>query len=310
MGTGLQKILVIAGPTATGKTGLALEFAKHFSGEIIGADSVQVYRGFDIGSAKPTPAELEGIAHHLIDVVDANEAIDAARFAELADAAIAAVARAGKVPIVVGGTGLWLRALLRGLVQAPPVDLEVRARLDRRAAEEGLAVLYAYLQRVDPDAAQMIHANDQLRIVRALEVYEQTGTPMGKLRREHALGGPRYDAFFLVLDLPRDELRKKMVARTRSMINAGFAEEVRSLLARFGPNVRAFGSVGYKEMLAHVQGHVPLEQIEEAIVRATHVYSRRQRTWFRSMPGVSWRGRPEDALQEPLLTDLRAHLNR
>ncbi|MBC7171604.1 MAG: tRNA (adenosine(37)-N6)-dimethylallyltransferase MiaA, partial [Polyangiaceae bacterium] len=192
--------IVIAGPTASGKTAAGLWIARHLGGELVGADSVQVYRGFDIGSAKPTEEELSGVAHHLIDIVDPDEEVDAQRYAELADAAIADIEARGRVPIVVGGTGLWIRALLRGLVSVPPVDRELRARIEAEVDQEGSPAMHARLAAVDPRAAAGIHPNDRLRIVRALEVFEQTGTPMGELRHAHALGAPRYDALFVVLD--------------------------------------------------------------------------------------------------------------
>jgi tRNA dimethylallyltransferase len=213
--------IVIAGPTGAGKTACALSIARRVGGELIGADSVQVYRGFDIGSAKPTAAELGTIPHYLIDVIDPDEAIDAQRFAHLADAAIAEVHGRGRVPIVVGGTGLWLRALLRGLVSAPPVDPALRARLEAEADGLGSPALHERLAAVDPAAASVIHPNDRLRIVRALEVFEQTGRPMGELRREHALGAPRYDALFVVLD-PDGALEARIEARLDALLADGW----------------------------------------------------------------------------------------
>lgn len=282
-------ILVVAGPTATGKTGAAVEAALHLGGELIGADSVQVYRGFDIGSAKPTAEELRGVPHHLVDVLDPDEPIDAVAYARLADEAIADVAGRGLLPIVVGGTGLWLRALVRGLVDVPPVDAELRARLEAEADEVGSPALHARLAVVDPRAAEAIHPNDRVRVVRALEVWEQTGRPMGELRAAHALGAPRYPTLFVALDLPPDVLARRIETRTRAMIDAGWADEVRRLLARWGPDVRPFGSVGYREMLEHVRDGVPIEETGRRIVRSTRTYARRQRTWLRNEPGIALR---------------------
>ena len=284
----LGPLLVIAGPTATGKTGAALRLARHFDGELIGADSVQVYRGFDIGSAKPTPKELGGVAHHLIDVVDPNEEIDAAAYASRADAAISDVRSRGRLPIVVGGTGLWLRALLRGLVEVPPVDPSVRARLEAAVESEGAPALHARLLEVDPLSAEAVHPNDALRIVRALEVYEQTGTPLGKLREAHALGAARYAARVIALDMERDAHAAIIEARTKQMMDAGWAEEVRGLVSRWGDAIRPLGSVGYREVLAHVRDGVPLAETLERIHKSTRIYARRQRTWFKSDPNVSW----------------------
>lgn len=287
-------VLIIAGPTASGKTACAVRVAKALSGELVGADSVQVYRGFDIGSAKPTAAELDGVPHHMIDVLDPSEPIDAMGYAAMADRAITEIAARGRLPIVVGGTGLWLRALVRGLVDVPPVDPELRSRLEGEAERLGPAALHARLASIDPATAARVHENDLVRMVRALEVYEQTGRPMGELRAEHALGAPRYPALFVVLTVDKHALAARIAKRTRAMIEAGWAGEVRALLDRWGPRVRAFGSVGYREMRDHVEDGVPLDETERRIAKATRVYARRQRTWFKSEPGIAWRPAPED----------------
>lgn len=299
----MTRIVVIAGVTASGKTAAAIELARREGGELVGADSVQVYRGFDIGSAKPTDAELGGVRHHLIDVVDPSEEIDAARYAALADEAIADIAGRGKLPIVVGGTGLWIRALIRGLVALPEVDLALRARLDAEADEVGAPALHERLQTIDPAVAQRVHPNDRLRIVRALEVFEQTGRPLGEHQAEHALGAPRYDARLALLDRPRDALYASIRARVRSMIDAGWVDEVRGLLERFGPEVRPMDSVGYRQVKEHLLEGVPLEETERRIYKATCVYTRRQRTWFRGefRDGATWTSaeRAPDELASP-----------
>jgi len=292
----LQPLLVIAGPTATGKTATAIELARHFDGELVGADSVQVYRGFDIGSAKPTADELGGVAHHLLDVLDPDQNVDAVAYANLADDAIRAIRDRARLPVVVGGTGLWIRALIRGLVDVPPVDPDVRHRLEMDAATEGATALHARLVEVDPISADAVHPNDALRIVRALEVYEQTGTPLGTLRAEHALGEPRYRAVFIVLDMDREEHAAVIEDRAQRMIANGWIDEVRSLRARWGDDIRPFGSVGYREVLAHVRDEVPLEETVRRIRKSTRIYARRQRTWFKGEPGVSWRSESADLL--------------
>lgn len=279
-------ILVVGGMTATGKTRAALELARRFEGELVGADSVQVYRGFDIGSAKPSREELGGVPHHLIDILDPDETIDAARFAERADEVIARIAERGRLPIVVGGTGLWLRALIRGLVELPLPDPTVRSRLDREADRLGSHALHARLATIDPTAASRIHPNDRVRVVRALEVFEQTGRPLGELQAEHEKGAPRYEARFFVLDRPRDALYATLKSRIAAMVEAGWADEVRHLIARFGPDVRPMRSVGYRQMLDHVLEGQPLKETERRAYQATRVYTRRQRTWFRGEPGI------------------------
>lgn len=299
-------LLVIAGATATGKTRTAVALAKMLGGELIGADSVQVYRGFDIGSAKPTADELDGVPHHLVDVVDPDEDIDAASYAARADAAIERVAANGRLPIVVGGTGLWIRALLRGLVDLPPVDPDVRQRLEAAGSAEGPEALHARLRKIDPISAETVHPHDLLRIVRALEVYEQTGTPLGELRAEHALGEPRYTAFFAVLDTDRAVHTASVEARVDEMLAAGWVDEVRALRQRWADDCRPFGSVGYREILSHLRDAVPLDETRRLIRKSTRTYARRQRTWFGGEPGVSWRGEP-DALLE-LVDEVRAAL--
>ncbi len=285
----LEPLLVIAGPTATGKTTAALSLARHFDGELLGADSVQVYRGFDIGSAKPTAEDLGNVTHHLIDVVDPDQEIDAADYARRADDAIASVRAHGRLPIVVGGTGLWIRALVRGLVDLPPVDPVVRRRLEDAAHIEGAPALHRRLSEIDPQTAEAVHPNDALRIVRALEVHEQTGTALGALRAAHALGEPRYATTFVVLDTEREAHTAVIESRTKQMIEAGWIEEVRGIRTRWGDEVRPLGSVGYREILGHLRDGVPLDETLRRIRKSTRVYARRQRTWFKGEPGVSWR---------------------
>lgn len=282
-------IVVIAGVTAASKTDAALELARRHDGELIGADSVQVYRGFDIGSAKPSPEELGGIRHHLIDVIDPDEPIDAAGFAERADGAIAGALERGKLPIVVGGTGLWLQALLRGLAPLPPPDPAIRGELEAEADERGLAALFERLAAIDPKAAAKIHPHDRRRIVRALEVFRQTGRPLGELLEEHGRGAPRYDARVFLLDVEREALYRRLKARFAGMLDAGWIDEVRALLVRWGPTVRPMGSVGYRQIKEHVRGDVPLEDALQSAYKATRIYTRRQRTWFRGSPlGGTW----------------------
>ncbi|MEM7136906.1 MAG: tRNA (adenosine(37)-N6)-dimethylallyltransferase MiaA [Myxococcota bacterium] len=283
------RILVLAGPTATGKSRAALAIASAFDAEIVGADSVQVYRGFDIGSAKPTQEERHKIPHHVIDAIDPNEDIDARRYAELADLAIADISSRGKLAIVVGGTGLWLRALLRGLVELPRVDGAVRSRLEADGARVGSEALHERLARVDPITAGQVHPNDLFRIVRALEVFEQTGTPLGELRRDHALGEPRYHDTFVVLDMDRNEHDDAVTRRVDAMLDRGWVDETQALLAKWGGAVRPFGSVGYREVREHVEANVPLDETRRRIRKSTRTYARRQRTWFKSEPGVAWR---------------------
>jgi tRNA dimethylallyltransferase len=303
-------ILVVTGPTGVGKTRVALGFAEQLDGELVGADSVQVYRGFDIGASKPSASELGGVAHHLIDVREPDDLLDAASYAALADASIAEIHARGRLPIVVGGTGLWLRSLLRGLVQVPAVDAALRASIEAEWEREGALALHARLAAVDPLSAQRIHVNDKLRVVRALEVYAQLGEPLGALRASHALGQPRYRDLTIVIDLAPVHHVERVRKRTHAMLEAGLIDEVRSLIARHGPELRPLRSVGYRQVLEHLEQERMLAETELAINRATLTYARRQRTWWKQAPDVWERSTPEAALNDlaararPLL---RAH---
>ena len=293
-----DELLVIYGPTATGKTAASIELAQRLGGEVVSADSVQVYRGFDIGSAKPSLEERRGVVHHLIDVVDPDENLDAQRYADLADVAIQDIQSRGRLPIVAGGTGLWLRALLRGLVELPAVDLEVRERWESQVREWGPERSHAELDKVDPITAKSVHQNDALRIVRALEVLEQTGRPLGELRQEHALGAPRYRAAIYVLAMDRTSHDERIAFRTNAMFEAGWEDEVALLRERWGDSVRPFGSVGYREVLAAQRGELPRDELHDAVRRSTRVYARRQRTWAGSIPNVRATLRAEDLMRD------------
>jgi tRNA dimethylallyltransferase len=301
-------IVVVSGPTGVGKTAVALALAQHSNGELVGADSVQVYRGFDIGASKPSPSELGGIAHHLIDVRAPDEPLDAATYAEITDTVIADIHARGRVPIVVGGTGLWLRALLRGLVSLPKVDASLRAALEAEWDQAGALAMHARLAQLDPRSAQRIHRNDKLRVVRALEVHAQLGRPLGDLRAEHALGAPRYRDFTIIVDLPRAQHVERVRARTRAMLEHGLIDEVRSLLARYGPELRGLQSVGYRQALEHVQSGVPLAQTALEIDRATLIYARRQRTWWKNDESVRLRATAAETLSAAVVTQVTAHV--
>ena len=299
-------LLVIAGPTASGKTELAVRLAERCNGELIGADSVQVYRGLDVGSAKPQAEELRGVPHHLIDVLDPDEPIDAAEYAKLADAAIDETRGRQRVPIVVGGAGLWLRALLRGLVDLPAPDPDLRRRLLAEADTIGPAALHRRLSDLDSISAASIHPNDLVRIVRALEVFEQTGRSLGELRASHALGIPRYNNLFVVIDPTTDELTPRIERRIATMMQRGWLEETRNLVDRFGAEARALRSVGYRQLVDHLKQRPPLDDTVKRIRKATRVYARRQRTWFRGEPGIDFRGPAAEI--ETRLSQIQARL--
>lgn len=284
-----KPLFVVVGPTASGKTELALELAERERGEIVSADSVQVYRHFSIGSGKPTAHELGRVRHHLLDVVEPLDRIDAARWAELAAAAVADIRARGCTPIVCGGTFLWVRALLFGLAEAPPADSEVRARHRQRVEAEGRAALHAELARVDPASAARLAPNDFVRVSRALEVHELTGVPLSRWQAEHGFREARYEARLIGVARERDELDRRIAERVRSMLDAGWIDEVRALTTAGYGSARAMSAVGYKQIYEALQREPAPDPaaLFETIRRATRVFARRQRTWLRDQP-VEW----------------------
>lgn len=293
-------IIVICGPTAAGKSALAYRIARRLSGEIISADSVQIYRGLDIGSAKPSNEERISVRHHLIDVANpATEQWDAQRWADQADAAIADVAGRGHLPIVCGGTGLYLRALLNGLNPMPPVDASVKKAVRAEMKEFGAAALHAELARVDPTLAARLDPNDSQRIGRGLEVFRSSGRPLshwqtGISSEPH----PRYpEARVAGLWPTREVLRQRIHARVMEMLEAGWISEVEELLAASVPRDRGpLTALGYRQVVAHLSGHGTLEELPRAIANAHWRYAKRQLTWFRGV-----------AMREHALQHLEAH---
>lgn len=275
-----SELVCIVGPTASGKTELAFEACDAVGGEIISADSVQIYRGFDIGSGKPTPEELVRAPHHLVDTHAPNEAMDAAEFARRAEAAIRDVRARGKVPIVVGGTFFWVRALTLGLVEAPAADADVRARHKTLAEAEGRPALHAELAKIDPESAARLHPNDFVRVSRALEVYELSGRTMTSFQTEHGFKARRFDARLVGREHDAAALTARIAARVDAWLAGGWVEEVRALIAAGHGESRAMGSVGYAEVRAFVEGKLPREELRDAIVRSTRVFARKQRTWL------------------------------
>jgi tRNA dimethylallyltransferase len=287
------RIAVIAGPTASGKTALAVELARRVGGEVVSADSQQLYRTLDVGTAKPTAAERAAVPHHLLDVAEPGEGWDAARYVRAADAAIAAISARGRVPLVVGGTGLYLRALLHGVAEAPGRDPELRARLETEAARDGRPALHARLARVDPGAAARIRPNDLVRVVRALEI-AASGRTQSERFRDHAFADDRYAARILALDLPREELHRRIDARVEAMFAGGLLEEARALVARFGDRVPGKLPIGYAAAIALLRGELSREEAVHRVQVDTRRYARRQVIWLRRERGVEWIAPPWD----------------
>lgn len=279
---------VITGPTGAGKSDLAVSLALALGGEIINADSMALYRGFDIGTAKPGPAERAKVAHHLIDVLRPDQSFDAAAYLRLARPVAARLAATGKPALAVGGTGFYLRSLTRGLFEGPGRDDDFRRALaaDRARGEN----LHARLAECDPDTAARLAPADWVRLERALEVFHLSGRPIAQWQREHGLAEKPFRTLSLVVDRPAGEMAERFERRTRLMFEAGLVAEVEGLLAAgWSPELKPFGSIGYKEAVEHLRGLASLDEAMAKTVAATRRYAKRQRTWFRGqMPEALW----------------------
>ncbi|GFE62449.1 tRNA (adenosine(37)-N6)-dimethylallyltransferase MiaA [Geobacter sp. AOG2] len=287
--SGKPKLLAVVGPTATGKSELALRLAREVDAEIVNADSMQVYRGMDIGTAKPTPEQRAGVPHHLIDVAEPDRLFSAADFAEAADEAIRAVTARGKRVIVVGGTGLYIRALLKGLVDSPSGAGAVRKALQEEAAQLGNEAMLERLRLVDPELAARMHPNNLVRIIRALEVHRLTGVPLSRHQEEHAFSARRYEALQVGISIDRAELYARIEGRVERMLAEGLVDEVRGLLAKgYDRQLKAMRAIGYKETAAYLAGECSLEEAVQLMKRDTRRYAKRQLTWFNADPDILW----------------------
>ena len=287
-------VLVICGPTASGKSELALRLAEKLDGEIINADSMQVYRGMDIGTAKPSTEERARIPHHLIDIVSPDQPFSAADFATAADTAIRDVCSRGKRPIVVGGTGLYIRALLQGLVDSPGNGGEIRQALRTEAQERGNDAMLEELRQVDPELAGRMHPNNLVRVIRALEVFRTTGIPLSRYQQEHAFSDQRYHSLQIGICVERPLLYSRIDQRVNLMLTQGLLQEVQGLLsAGYDPETKALRAIGYKEMTAHLAGEYDLDEATRLIKRNTRHYAKRQLTWFKADRDILWLEYPE-----------------
>ena len=285
------KILVVSGPTASGKTALAVELALAHNGEVVSADSMQIYRRMDIGTAKPTRAEMRGVPHHMLDVADPEEDFSVARYVELAARCVDDILARGKLPIVAGGTGLYIDSLLSGRTFARfDPDSPLRRELEEELARRGGAALLEELARVDPDTAARLHPNDGKRIVRALEVYRSTGTTLTEHNAMTRSLPPRYDALTLTLAFQRrEDMWDRIDRRVDRMMADGLAEEVRALLDSGVPDrCTAMQAIGYKEMAAALRGDGDTARAAEEIKLRSRQYAKRQLTWFRRNPEARW----------------------
>jgi tRNA dimethylallyltransferase len=282
-------LVAVVGPTASGKSALAMSLCRRFDGELVSADSVQVYRRFDIGSAKPTAAERAAVPHHLVDVFDPLEPVDAARFVQLARASIDDIVARGKRPILCGGTFLWVRGLVYGLAEAPAADEAIRARHREEAERHGRPWLHAQLLEVDPASHARLAPNDLVRVSRALEVYELTGKPLSALQAEHGFRSAAYDVRFVGVRHERARLAERIEQRVARMFEQGWLEEVRGLLRDGLGAARALRSVGYRQVAEALQSGAPIDvgTLAASVSQATRVFVRRQLTWLRDEP-VRW----------------------
>ena len=286
-----KKILVIVGPTASGKTRMAVELAKAHNGEVVSADSMQIYRRMDIGTAKPTAEEMRGVPHHMIDVADPEEDFSVARYVELASACVDDILARGKLPIVAGGTGLYVDSLLSGRTFAAfSPESALRKELEAELAERGGEAMLEELSRVDPEAAARLHPNDHKRIVRALEVYRSTGKTISEHNRETQALPPRYEALTIGLNFQdRADLWARIDARVDQMAADGLEREVRELLSSgLSPRCTAMQAIGYKEFVAAVEGDMTWREAEELVKLRSRQYAKRQLTWFRRSRDTHW----------------------
>jgi tRNA dimethylallyltransferase len=281
------KIIVVAGPTASGKTGLAVALAVSLGGEIINADSMQVYRHMDVGTAKPTLQERRGVIHHLLDVVDPDEDFNAAMYRQMALPLAKGVCAKNIPCFIVGGTGLYIRSLLGGLVELPPSDPMLRERLHLECDLKGAPKLHQQLARLDPERAESIHPNDRLRIIRALEIIEQTRQPASDLVKQHRFGNQEFLALKLCLQVEKEQLYDRINARSEKMIDCGLVEETKRLMKKgYGPHLKSMTAIGYRHILKYLQGEWSLQKATETLKRDTRRYAKRQMTWFRAEPDM------------------------
>ena len=296
----MNPIVCLAGPTASGKTALAVELAKDLNGEVVSCDSMQVYRRMDIGTAKPSPEEMQGIPHHMINVVEPDEDFSVSRYCAMAAPIVDDIVARGKTAIIAGGTGLYMDSLIRGNDFAPFPSTGVRERLEAEADEVGLPAMLTQLRQIDPDTADRV--SDRKRILRALEVYLETGETITEHNRKTRLIPPKYTPLWLGLDFAdRGELYRRIDKRVDIMLEMGLMEEIRSLLDSGIPEkCTAMQAIGYKEFVNALEGREPLSQAAEEVKKASRHYAKRQLTWFRRNPAVRWLVRSGDDDREIL----------
>ena len=303
----MNRIICIAGPTASGKTALAVELAKELNGEVVSCDSMQVYRRMDIGTAKPTKEEMQGIVHHMIDVAEPDEDFSVSRYCEMASPIVGDILARGKTAVIAGGTGLYMDSLIRGNAFAPFPATGVRERLEAQADAEGMESMLEWLRSVDPASAARLHLSDRKRIIRALEVFLETGETITEHNRKTQAIPPKYNPLWLGLDFAdRAELYHRIDTRVDAMLEMGLMEEIRELLASGIPaKCTAMQAIGYKEFVNALYGGETIEQAAEEVKKSSRHYAKRQLTWFRRNPRLHWLTRQAGQKNEEILTAAR-----
>ena len=303
----MHNIICIAGPTASGKTALAVKLAKAINGEVISCDSKQVYRRMDIGTAKPTEEEMEGIPHHMLSVAEPWEDFSVSRYCQMATPILEDILARGKAAIIAGGTGLYMDALIRGNTFAPYPATGRRQELEALAQAQGIEAVIEKLRQVDPDSAQRLHPSDQKRIIRAMEVYLETGITITEHNRLTQLQPPKFTAaWFALQDENRAQLYSRIDSRVDKMLDAGLMEEIRTLLTEGIPKKStALQAIGYKEFIAHLDGEISLEEAASQVKQASRHYAKRQLTWFRKNGQIHWLTRQKGQNTEEILQSLR-----
>jgi tRNA dimethylallyltransferase len=301
------RLIILLGPTGVGKSKLAIEIVQQFGGEIISADSMQVYRYMDIGTAKPSQEDRKKVPHHMIDLVNPDQNFNAALYRSIGRKKIDELYKNGKLIWVVGGTGLYIKALTQGIFNHPKIPLELRERLKKEAEEKGRDYLYNRLMEVDPKTASRIHPRDLFRIIRALEVYESTGIPISFYREQHSFGDKPYRTLKIGLQLPREELYKRIDKRVDRMIELGFLEEVRHLLEMgYHEGLKPMRSLGYKQLVQFLLKKINWDKAIREIKFETHHFAKRQLTWFKADPEIHWWDISKD--QKEIIGEIKSFL--
>ncbi len=302
-----KPVVVVVGPTAVGKSRVAVRLAKRLQTEVLAADSRQVYRGMDIGTDKPTLEERDGVPHRLIDLVDPDETFNAGIYRRTALPEIDRLHREGRLPLVVGGTGLYVRTLIRGLCEGPEADPTFRAELEEEARRKGAEVLHRELTRVDPKSAARLHPHDQVKIIRALEVYHLLGRPLSSIHQRHGFGELPFSPLLIGLMRERKALYRRIEERVDSQLARGLVDEVRGLLARgYDRRLGSMKGLGYRQIAAYLAGDCDYTEAVRLLKRDTRRFAKRQLTWFRKEPGILWLSLAEDEPVEQLTNKVLA----